>query len=414
MKRRRLFVTVLLFVLASIVLAACQKKPQYTCTDPKGCVEIKPGEPIRVGAALVFSGGAASYGIDSKRGIEIAIDDLGGELLGHPIELVAEDSQCNPEGGQAAAQKLAADKTIVGVIGTTCSSAAKNAAPILSEAGIVMISPSNTAPYLTDPATRSPFYFRTAHNDKVQGKVAAEFAYNELGVRKAATIHDGSVYAEQLANVFAEVFKQLGGEVVAQEAINVGDTDMRPVLTTIAAKGPEIIYFPIFNPEGPLIAAQSKEVEGLADVKLMGADGLFSKEFIEVAGEAAVGVYLSSPDFSAFNPERYDAFLKKHEEKYGEKPISAFHAHAYDAMMILAEAIKKAAVVLEDGTIYIPRTALRDAVAETQNFQGITGNLTCDENGDCADPHIAVYQITSAKEWDTTAPDKSPVKVWPK
>ena len=414
MKKRWLVFMALVLAAVAVGLVACKPKPKFECTDPKGCVEIKPGEPIRVAAALVYSGGAASYGIDSKRGIEIAIDDLGGELLGHPIELVAEDTQCNPEGGQAVAQKLAADKTIVGVIGTTCSSAAKNAAPILSEAGIVMISPSNTAPYLTDPATRAPFYFRTAHNDKVQGKVAAEFAYNELGVRKAATIHDGSVYAEQLAAVFAEVFQQLGGEVVAQEAINVGDTDMRPVLTTIAAKGPDIIYFPIFNPEGPLIAAQSKEVEGLEDVKLMGADGLFSKEFIEVAGEAAVGVYLSSPDFTAFNPERYEEFIKKHEEKYGEKPISAFHAHAYDAMMMLAEAIKKAAVVMEDGTIYIPRTALRDAVAATKDFQGVTGNLTCDANGDCADPHIAVYQITSATEWDTTDPNKSPVKVWPK
>ncbi len=412
MKSRRQWVVFLLVLLAAIV-AACQRQPKFTCEDPKGCVEIKPGEPIRIGAALVFSGGAASYGIDSKRGIEIAIDDLGGELLGHPIELVSEDSQCNPEGGQAAAQKFAADPTIVGVIGTTCSSAAKNAAPILSEAGIVMISPSNTAPYLTDPATRSEFYFRTAHNDKVQGKVAAEFAYNVLGVRKAATIHDGSVYAEQLANVFAEVFQQLGGEVVAQEAINVGDTDMRPVLTTIAAKGPDIIYFPIFNPEGPLIAAQSKEVEGLENVKLMGADGLFSEEFIEVAGEAAVGVYLSSPDFTAFTPDRYEAFLKKYEEKYGEKPIAAFHAHAYDAMMILAEAIKKVAVVLEDGTVYIPRTALRDALLETKDFPGITGRLTCDQYGDCADPKIAVYEITSAEEWDTADPDKSPVKVWP-
>jgi len=177
---------------------------EFKCEDPLGCVEIPPGDPIRIAYMLVVSGPNESLGVDSRRGIEIAIDDVGGELLGRPIELVGEDSLCSPEGGQAAAQKIAADKSIVGVIGTNCSSAAKNAAPIISEAGMV-------------------------------------------GARKAATIHDGSVYAEQLANVFAEVFKELGGEVVAQEAVNVGDTDMRPVLTTIAAAGPDIIYYPILG-----------------------------------------------------------------------------------------------------------------------------------------------------------------------
>jgi len=362
---------------------------------------------------LVVSGPNETLGIDSKRGIEIAIDDVGGELLGHPIELVGEDSQCSPEGGQAAAQKIAADKSIVGVIGTNCSSAAKNAAPIISQAGMVMISPSNTAPYLTDPATHSPGYFRTAHNDKVQGRVAAEFAYKELGVRKAATIHDGSVYAEQLANVFAEVFKELGGEVVAQEAVNVGDTDMHPVLTTIAASKPELIYYPIFIAEGALITRQAKEVPGLENTHLMGADGMFSPDFVEAAGDAAKGMYLTSPDFAAFGAA-YKDFLKKHEEKYGEKPLSAFHAHAYDGTMMLFYAITKVAVEDANGTLYIPRQALRDELAKIKNFKGLTGNLACDANGDCADPHIAVYQITNPDEWNPDDPNKSPVKVYPK
>ena len=385
----------------------------YECTDPLGCVEIAPGDPIRIAYMLVVSGPNETLGVDSRRGIEIAIDDVGGELLGHPIELVGEDSLCSPEGGQAAAQKIAADKSIVGVIGTNCSSAAKNAAPIISQAGMVMISPSNTAPYLTDPATHSPGYFRTAHNDKVQGRVAAEFAYNVLGVRKAATIHDGSIYAEQLANVFAEVFKELGGEVVAQEAVNVGDTDMRPVLTTIAAAGPDLIYYPIFIAEGALITRQAKEVSGLEDVILMGADGMFSPDFMEAAGDAAVGAYLTSPDFTAF-AGGYKEFLRKHEEKYGEKPLSAFHAHAYDGTMLLFYAISQVAVEDAEGTLYIPRQALRDALASVKNFQGLTGNLNCDVNGDCADPHIAVYQITNADEWNPDDPNKSPVKVYPK
>ena len=187
-------------------------------------------------------------------------------------------------------------------------------APILSEVGLSMISPSNTSPELTDPAKRVPGYFRTAHNDKVQGRVAAEFVYNDLGLTKAATIHDGSIYAQGLANAFAENFEKLGGEIVSEQAVNVGDTDMRPVLTTIAAAKPEFIYFPIFIAEAGFITAQAKEVPGLENVALMSADGSFSPNFVKAAGEAAKGMYLSSPDFGAFG-DQYQEFP---EEARGE------------------------------------------------------------------------------------------------
>jgi branched-chain amino acid transport system substrate-binding protein len=136
-----------------------------------------------------------------------------------------------------------------------------------------MISASNTAPDLTDPAKHVAGYMRTAHNDKVQGAVAAEFAYNSLGLKKAATIHDGSPYAEGLATVFAARFQELGGEIVAQEAVSPNDTDMRPVLTTIAAAAPEMIFYPIFVGAGGFVTAQAREIPGLENVKLMGGCG---------------------------------------------------------------------------------------------------------------------------------------------
>lgn len=255
-----------------------------------------------------------------------------------------------------------------------------------------MISPSNTAPDLTDPAKHLPVYLRTAHNDKVQGRVAAEFAYNQLKVKSAATIHDGSIYADQLQQIFAQEFKKLGGTVTAQEAVQKGDTDMRPVLTKIAAGKPEIIYYPIFMPEGGYITQQAHQVSGLENTKLMSADGLFSTDFLKV-GKDVVGVYLSSPDFTAF-PAGYKDFVAKYQKKYGEKPISVYHAHAYDAAAMLFAAIEKVAVKDADGTVHIPRKALRDALYATKDFKGLTGNLTCDQYGDCADPHIGVYQIT--------------------
>jgi len=176
-----------------------------------GDIKIKAGDPIHIACWMVIAGPDASLGTDTKRGVEIAIDDKGGKLLGHPIKMSAQDTGCNAEGGQAAATKLAADPTIVAAIGSNCSSEARPGAPILWKAGIATVSPSNTAPYLTDPKRGPDYdgYLRTCHNDKIQGAVAAEFAYKKLGLKKAATIHDGSVYAEQLQAVFAERFKQL-------------------------------------------------------------------------------------------------------------------------------------------------------------------------------------------------------------
>jgi branched-chain amino acid transport system substrate-binding protein len=381
-------------------------------------VVVNPGEPILIGYGLLTSGPNSNLGIDSMRGVEIAIEDVGGELLGHPIELVGEDTGCSPEGGQAAAQKLIVNEQIVGIIGSTCSSAGSVMAPVIDEAGMVMISPSNTAPGLTDPETHARGYLRTAHNDKVQGAVAAEYAYNVLGVRRAATIHDGSVYAEQLANVFAEEFISYGGEVVAREAINETDTDMQPVLTAIASNNPELIYYPIFMPAGGFVTSQARQVEGLEEVFLMGADGLFNPDFIEAAGEAVVGMYLSSPDLTSLGGG-YQEFLDKHRAKYNEETLSVYHANAYDATMLILRAVEQAAEQDPDGTLRIPRQAVRDALYATSNYQGLTGNLTCDQYGDCADPNIVVYEIVSPDPatWNpgdpTENPDANPQKVYP-
>jgi branched-chain amino acid transport system substrate-binding protein len=401
MKRSIFFMLGLLaIVLFSTAVMAADVK------DPIGVVKVGPGEPVHIAFWFVIAGPDASLGTDTQRGVEIAVDDAGGQVVGHPIKISGQDTGCNAEGGQAAATKLAADPTIVAAIGSNCSSEARPGAPILWKAGIPTVSPSNTAPYLTDP-NRGPDYdgyLRTCHNDKVQGAVAAQFATEKLGVKKAATVHDGSVYAEQLAQVFAETFKKMGGTITSQEAVSPTDTDMRPVLTKIATGQPELIYYPIFIASGGHITRQSKEVAGLEKVKLMGADGIFSPDFYKAAGEAAVGMYHSSPDFSAF-AGGYKAFLEKHQKKYGEKPLAPFHAHAYDATIMILKAIETVAVKDPDGTLHIPRKGLRDALYATKGMQGLTGTITCDQYGDCADPRIAIYETTPDNVKNLVMPD---------
>jgi branched-chain amino acid transport system substrate-binding protein len=389
-----IFLIAALGLVAGNVTAAEKKKAEgaFKYEDKIGVVKIKKGDPIHIALWMVVSGPNVTLGTDTKRGVELAVAAEHDKVLGHPIKITVDDSLCSAEGGQAAATKIASDPTVVAAIGSNCSSAAKPGVPILYKAGIVTISPSNTAPYLTEP-DRGPeysFYLRTCHNDKVQGAVAAEFAIKELKVKKAATIHDGSVYAEQLQQVFADTFRKLGGTITSQEAVSPGDTDMRPVLTKIATGHPQLIYFPIFVAEGGYVARQSKEVPGLEKVYLMGADGIFSPDFYKAAGEAAIGMYHSSPDFSSF-AGGYLTFLAEHKKKYGEAPIAPFHAHAYDAAMMIFAAIKKVGKTAPDGTLYIGREKLRDALYATKNFKGLTGNLTCNEYGDCADPHIGIY-----------------------
>jgi branched-chain amino acid transport system substrate-binding protein len=412
MKRLSALLIVLIAVFAGMVLAgstvwAQKAKVDFKYEDPMGVVKIKPGEPIHIACWFVVAGPDTSLGTDTKRGVEIAVDDKGGKILGFPIKLSVQDTGCNAEGGQAAATKLAADPTIVAAIGSSCSSEARPGAPILWKAGIPSVSPSTTGPFLTDPKRGPEFggYLRTAHNDKVQGAVAAQFAFKQLKVKKAATIHDGSPYAEQLQAVFVETFKKLGGTIISQEAVAPTDTDMRPVLTKIATGKPEFIYYPVFIAAGGHITRQVKEVRGLEKVGLMGADGIFSPDFYKAAGEAAVGMYHSSPDFSAFG-EGYKVFLEKHKKKYGEKPIAPFHAHAYDAAILVFAAIEKVAKKAPDGTLYIGRKALTDALYATKNFKGLTGNLTCDKYGDCADPRIAIYKTSAENTKNLVLPDK--------
>lgn len=436
---KRLLALLSVLVLASMVLAACGTPPaateapaaateapaaateapaaMYECTDALGCVTIAPGEPVHIAYWGVLSGPDSSLGEDSKRGVEIAIDDIGGQILGHDILLTTEDAGCTPEGGATAATKLATDTSLVGLIGSSCSDETVGGIATLTNAGLTTISPSNTRPVLSDPARGPDYagYLRTAHSDAFQGKAVAEFAYNYLKVTKAATLHDGSTYAQALQQVFADEFVKLGGTIVAQEAVAKDATDMRPVLTTIAAAQPEFLYYPVFVAVGGYVTAQIRDVAGLEEVYLAGSDGIFTADLLKGGGENTVGMYLSSPDFSAFTGD-YAGFIAKHEAKYGGATLSTFHAHAYDAANILFAALEAVAVVEADGTVYVPRQALRDAIYATKDFAGVTGNLSCSASGDCGAPVIAVYEIVNSDpaSWNPAdAANPNPKKIYP-
>lgn len=374
-----------------------------TCTDAIGCVEVAAGDPILLASALVISGPNSDLGLDSQRGVEIALD-LRGDVMGHPVELQAEDDGCNAEGGQTAGTKIVANPQVVGIIATSCSGAGVPMAQIVSDAGYVMISPSNTSPALTDPAQAwKPGYLRTAHNDLIQGAAMADYAYDVVGARTAAAIHDGDPYTEGLARAFSDAFTAKGGEIVAFEAEAADATNVEPLLTTIAASSPEFLYYPVFVPLGSLITNTARTISGLEEVQLAAADGVQSPTFLENVVGSGEGMVVSGPDLAFSNTFYNDTFLPKHQEMFGMEPASVFHAHAFDATNMLLDAIAAVGQETADGTLLIGRQALRDHLYATSGYEGVTGTLTCNEYGDCADAKISVSEIQNGEF----------VRIWP-
>jgi branched-chain amino acid transport system substrate-binding protein len=217
--------------------------------------------------------------------------------------------------------------------------------------------------------------------------------FNQLGLTKVATIHDGSVYAQGLAAAFAAAFVAFGGEVTLETAVNVGDIDMVPVLTDVAASDPELLFFPIFMPEGGFISTDALKVDGFENIVMFGADGILADNFMEIP--ETKDTYLSGPNLdygtnASVTGTTADDFLAAYEAAYGEAPTAPFWAHSYDATVMLLTAIDAVAVETADGGLFIDRQALRDELDKTNGFAGIIGSLTCDAYGDCGAARISV------------------------
>lgn len=382
---RKSAVVLLLLLLVAVLPAAAQDTAQVTVSADGALV-------VGFGAALSGEG-VAPLGEDELRGVELALEDrptvtVGGKEF--PVRIDPQDDQCSAEGGQAIASRFVADDSIVAVVGPMCSSACRAAAPVFDEAGYSSISPSCTAPDLT----RSDFasFNRAVVSDAFQGRVAAEFIFNNLGLTKIATIHDGSPYGEGLVNVLTERFTELGGEVVAADAVNVGDTDFRGLLDDFAAKGPELIYFGGFVAEGARLAQQRADTD-LADVPFMGADGIVTDEYINLAGAAAEGVYASSAIPSGGNQEAVEKMLARYQEKYGFEPTGPYHTQAYDAFNMILDGVEAVGEVDESGNLVVDRAKLSEYIRSIQDFQGLSGVLNCDGTGECSAADIGIVQV---------------------
>jgi len=383
-------------------------------TDDIGVIRIAKGAPIQIGGYWVLSGPDTALGLDERRGAELAFKDLGGSIDGHPIRMSVEDDQCNAEGGQTAATKLASNPQIVIVLGPGCSSAATPAAPILWQQGIVDIGTASSAPALTAPDRKPEYdgFVRTIFSDINQGKSDATYMTEVLKAKSVVAIHDGSPYAQQLAVVMADNFRKMGGKVLSTEAVAPTDVDMHPLLTRIASEKPDVLYFPVFVAAAAQILRQAKATPELSHVAMIGGGALMAPEFIEAAGPAVVGFRLGYPDVSpdALGKD-YPKLIAEYKSAYGEAPISGYHANAYDAAVMAFKAIQKVAKPDDAGNLYVGRKALRDAIYAS-NFEGMSGPIECDPHGQCAKFKPAVYEFISADP-KTFGIGTNPKKIWP-
>lgn len=384
-----------ILLVALLVMAAVPVYAQET----EGQVVVPAGETIKIALVTDLSGPIAAMGLDIQQGAEIALMEFNeaGGVEGFEAEFIVEDDRCSPDEGTLVANRVVSNPEIVAVVGHICSGATIAASDLYEEARIPMMSPSATATLVT--ARGLDVMNRVAFSDGVQGVVDAHYIYKILGVRKLAVMHDNDAYGLGLAEVVRDTFTELGGEVVAFEGISVDDTDYRSVLSLVATGEPEAIFFGGYQQQAVPLATQMNEV-GLEDVIFFSDDGTQAQAFIEGAGEAAEGAYASFVEAGAASADANEAFDEKYEEEFGIAPDQQgpFHAHAYDSAKMILSAIAEVAEVDADGNLVIDREALVEAVRATAEYEGLTGTLSCAENGDCGAGSITVFQVEDG-EW---------------
>jgi branched-chain amino acid transport system substrate-binding protein len=331
---------------------------------------------INVGVNLELSGGVASYGESLEQGIDLAVEEINkdGGVDGKKIELIKVDNKSEASEATNAAIKLTSQDKVAAIIGAATSGNTVAQVQIANDNKTVLLTPSGTSPNVTvdDKGKVNEFAFRTSFIDPFQGTIAANFAAKELKVKNVAIFADSaSDYAKGLAASFKETFEKAGGKVVVEEAYVGKDTDFRSTLTRIKAKNPEFIFIPGYYEEVGLIIKQAREL-GLT-VPFMGADGWDSPKLVDLAGKDALNNTYITNHYSSEDPDqKIQSFVKAFKGKYDDNSPNAFNALGYDAVYLLADAIKRAGST--------DSAKIKDALESTKDLSLVTGKVTVDKN----------------------------------
>jgi len=386
-------------LVASLALAGCGTRGD-SGSDSSGSGD-SGNKVAKIGVIAPLSGDLAALGLGIKNSVDLAIKQANDNktIPGWTLEIAAEDDQATPDVGKNAATKLASDQDVVGVVGTLNSSVAQSVQPVLASAKITMVSPANTNPSLTQgadfataPARTYPNYFRTCTTDSIQGPFAARYLFEKAGIKEVATVNDKKTYGQGLVNAFTDEYKKLGGKITAAETINPDDDKYDAVISKIKPTNPKAVYYGGEFPQaGPL--SQQMKAAGL-NVPLMGGDGIFSGEYIKLAGATADGDLATSVGAPTDTLPSATAFVDAYKAAGYQEPYEAYGAYAFDAANAIINALKTS--LASAASAEAARQPTIDAMAKV-SFDGVTGKVAFDEYGDTTSKVLTTYGVKDGK-----------------
>ena len=342
-------------------------------------------DTIKIGEVGSMTGAQATFGTSTHEGIELAIKEQNakGGIKGKKIELISIDDQGKPEEAATATTKLITQDKVNAVLGEVASSLSLAMAPIAQQNKIPMVSPSSTNPKVTEVGDH---IFRVCFIDPFQGTVMAKFAADQLKAKKVAILRDvKSDYSVGLADFFAAAFKKAGGEIVVDQSYSAGEVDFNSQLTSIRAKKPDAIYVPGYYTEVGLIAKQARQL-GIK-VPMMGGDGWDSEKLYEIGGKSLNNGFFSNHYSQGDQAPAVQNFVNTYKAAYKKTP-DGLAAMGYDAAMVLFAAMDK--------TKNLAANDVRDALANTKDFQAVTGKITIDKNRNASKPAV-VLEVKDGK-----------------
>lgn len=374
---------------AALCFAGCDpKKTSDPTPDPAGgnSTPAGPQEPWKVGAYLSLSGAETQFGIETKEGIELAVDEVNqnGGAKGRQIKVLYEDNKSTPQETNNKVLQLITRDKVVALLGEVTSSRSMVGGLVANKHKIPMISPSATAPEVTQIG---PFIFRVCFTDDIQGKMGAEFVVKTMGKKKVAILFaSDDVYSSGLAQQFKDEAKKLGAEILIEKSFLKTETNFTTYINEIRDSKAELVYAPIFYNAMVPIARQAKAA-GLPGSKFVGGDGWDADTLLTDAGDELDGAYFTNhyaPDVPWPNAQN---FLKAYKDRFKKIPTS-LSAMGYDSAKLLFDAIGRTKSDTPEG--------IRDAIADTKGFAGATGTISIDGNRN-ADKSIVIVQIKNKK-----------------
>jgi branched-chain amino acid transport system substrate-binding protein len=385
----------LVAVLGTLVILAAGCSREESGGDASGSGEAKT---VKIGFVGPLTGSLASLGLGMKNSIDLAVKQANEakKIEGWNIVFDPQDDAGKPETGANAANKLASDPDMAGVVGTLQSSISQQVAPVLARANIVQVSPANTndtltrgTDFATSPKRVWPTYFRLATLDSLQGPFGADYAYDQAGFKSVATVHDKLTYGQGLVATFTEQWKKVGGTVTSANTIAEGDRDFGALVTKIVNEKPDFVYYGGQFPEAAPLSAQLKD-RGFKGV-VMGGDGMQADDYIAGGGsDGDLGTQVGAPVSKLPEAGKYTS---DYEAAGYKEPPGPYGALSYDSANVIIEALAKA--LPGKDSVEAARTDIVSALQQTSGFKGITGTHSFDEFGDTSNKVLTVYKVRS-------------------